>query len=98
MLVNTPQVNDWWWIDAIQMGMPVFAKLGKLTGEQKYFDKMWDMYEYTVTNMARMACTTKKKVCGGGTKTLIPPTKNLTVRIAIGVVAMDGYMQHWYVY
>ena len=28
-------------------GMPVFAKLGKLTGEQKYFDKMWDMYEYT---------------------------------------------------
>ena len=48
--------------------------------------------------MARMACTTKKKVCGGGTKTLIPPTKNLTVRIAIGVVAMDGYMQHWYVY
>ena len=37
-----------------------------------------------------MACTTKKKVCGGGTKTLIPPTKNLTVRIAIGVVAMDG--------
>ena len=29
MLVNTPQVNDWWWIDAIQMGMPVFAKLGK---------------------------------------------------------------------
>ncbi len=48
--------------------------------------------------MARMAGTTKKKVCGGGTKTLIPPTKNLTVRIAIGVVAMDGYMQHWYVY
>ena len=47
MLVNTPQVNDWWWIDAIQMGMPVFAKLGRLTGEQKYFDKMWDMYEYT---------------------------------------------------
>ena len=40
MLVNTPQVNDWWWIDAIQMGMPVFAKLGRLTGEQKYFDPL----------------------------------------------------------
>ena len=47
MLVNTPQVNDWWWIDAIQMGMPVFAKMGKLTGDAKYFDKMWDMYAYT---------------------------------------------------
>jgi rhamnogalacturonyl hydrolase YesR len=47
MLVNTPQNDDWWWIDAIQMGMPVFAKMGHLTGEQKYFDKMWDMYEFT---------------------------------------------------
>lgn len=47
MLVNTPQVNDWWWIDAIQMGMPVLAKLGAETGDEKYFDKMWDMYEYS---------------------------------------------------
>ena len=23
MVVNTPQVNDWWWIDAIQMAMPI---------------------------------------------------------------------------
>ena len=47
MLVNTPQVNEWWWIDAIQMGAPIFAKLGRLTGEQKFFDKMWAMYAYT---------------------------------------------------
>ena len=47
MSVYTPQINEWWWIDAIQMGMPGFAKMGKLTGEQKYFDKMWQMYEYT---------------------------------------------------
>lgn len=47
MLVNTPQVDDWTWIDAIQMGMPIFAKFGKMTGEQKYYDKMWDMYAYS---------------------------------------------------
>lgn len=47
MLVNTPQVDDWTWIDAIQMAMPVLAKLGKLTGEQKYYDKMWEMYACT---------------------------------------------------
>ena len=29
MVVNTPQVNDWWWIDAIQMAMPIYAKFGK---------------------------------------------------------------------
>ena len=45
MLVNTPQVDDWTWIDAIQMGMPVLTKMGKLKGEQKYFDKAWEMYE-----------------------------------------------------
>lgn len=44
MLVNTPQNGDWTWIDAIQMGMPVLTKMGAVTGEQKYFDKAWDMY------------------------------------------------------
>lgn len=47
MMLNTPQVNDWWWIDAIQMAMPIYAKMGVTTGETKYFDKMWQMYEYT---------------------------------------------------
>ena len=51
MLVNTPQVNDWTWIDAIQMGMPIFAQLGKLTGEQKYYDKMWQMYSCSRNNI-----------------------------------------------
>lgn len=47
MLVNTPQNGDWSWVDAIQMGMPVFAKLGATLNEPKYYDKMWDMYEHT---------------------------------------------------
>jgi rhamnogalacturonyl hydrolase YesR len=47
MFLNTPQNDDWTWIDAIQMGMPVFAKMGKETGNQRYFDKMWDMYSHT---------------------------------------------------
>lgn len=45
MLVSTPQVDDWTWIDAIQMGMPVLAKLGNTLNDQKYFEKMWKMYE-----------------------------------------------------
>ncbi len=52
MLVNTPQNDDWWWIDAIQMGMPVFAKLGTTLGDTKYYDKMWDMYSYCRNEMA----------------------------------------------
>ena len=45
--VNDPQAHDWWWIDAIQMAMPVYAKMGRITGEQRYWDKMWDFYHYT---------------------------------------------------
>lgn len=46
-ICNTPDNSDWWWIDAIQMGMPAFAKLGRTTGNDKYWNKMWDMYSYT---------------------------------------------------
>ncbi|MCU4162941.1 glycoside hydrolase family 88/105 protein [Carboxylicivirga caseinilyticus] len=52
MLVNTPQNGDWDWIDAIQMGMPVFAKLGTTLNETKYYDKMWNMYEYSRNHIA----------------------------------------------
>jgi rhamnogalacturonyl hydrolase YesR len=48
MLINTPMVNDWWWIDAIQMSMPILAKIGVEHGnDSRYFDKMWEMYSYT---------------------------------------------------
>lgn len=49
MHVNTPQNDDWWWIDALQMAMPVFAKLGVLYEDDRYFEKMYDMYMYTKT-------------------------------------------------
>ena len=47
MLLNTPQLDDWSWIDAIQMGMPVFAKMGVLEKDNRYFEKMYEMYMYT---------------------------------------------------
>lgn len=47
MMLNTPQNDDWWWIDALQMGMPVFAKLGVLYNDDSYYQKMYDIYMYT---------------------------------------------------
>lgn len=47
MLLNTPQLDDWSWIDAIQMGMPVFAKMGVLENDNRYFEKMHAMYMYS---------------------------------------------------
>lgn len=45
--LHTPQNGDWDWIDAIQMGMPVFAKMGVLENDERYFEKMYDMYMYS---------------------------------------------------
>lgn len=38
---------DWDWIDAVQMGMPAFAKIGMLLNDEAYFDKMHRMYMFT---------------------------------------------------
>lgn len=47
MMAATPMADDWWWIDAIQMAMPVLTKLYSVTKEQKYLDKAWELYRYT---------------------------------------------------
>lgn len=52
MLVNTPQVDDWTWIDAIQMGMPVLVKLGTLKGDERYYEKAWEMYAWSRNTLA----------------------------------------------
>jgi unsaturated rhamnogalacturonyl hydrolase len=44
--------DDWTWIDAMQMAMPVYAKLGVLLKDPKYFDRMDAMYRYMKTQQA----------------------------------------------
>jgi len=39
--------DDWNWIDAIQMAMPVFVRLGVVYKDTAYFRKMYDLYHYT---------------------------------------------------
>ena len=46
-MMQTTRINDWNWIDAIQMAMPVFAKLGVLYNEPAYFERMYEMYMHT---------------------------------------------------
>ncbi len=43
-MLNTTKIDDWDWIDALQMAMPVFAKLTVLTGDTAYSERMFDMY------------------------------------------------------
>ena len=46
-IVASPQNDDWWWIDALQMAMPVYAKLAVVYDDDKYLEKMHQIYMYS---------------------------------------------------
>lgn len=46
-MVQSDKVDDWNWIDALQMAMPVYAKLGVLTKDTAYYGKMYRIYAYS---------------------------------------------------
>lgn len=46
-IIQSGKVDDWTWIDAIQMGMPVFAKLGVMNNDKTYFEYMYKMYHHS---------------------------------------------------
>lgn len=49
-----PNIGHWTWIDAIQMAMPVYAKMYKITGDRAYLDHAMKMYRWC------------RNECGGG--------------------------------
>lgn len=46
-MMSTSKIDDWSWVDALQMGMPVFVKLGNLYNDTSYFRRMYEMYAFT---------------------------------------------------
>ncbi|WP_253248924.1 glycoside hydrolase family 88 protein [Pedobacter sp. AJM] len=44
--MSTPNQDYWWWADGLYMVMPVMTKLYKLTGDQKYSDKLYEYFMY----------------------------------------------------
>ena len=49
LMVASDKIDDWTWIDALQMGMPVFARLGLLYQDNKYYERMYQMYNHSKT-------------------------------------------------
>ncbi|MGB3008051.1 MAG: glycoside hydrolase family 88 protein, partial [Chitinophagaceae bacterium] len=45
-MMLTGKIDDWNWIDALQMAMPVFVKLGNLYNDTSYFRRMYEMYAF----------------------------------------------------
>ncbi|HET9279891.1 MAG TPA: glycoside hydrolase family 88 protein [Flavitalea sp.] len=49
-MVQSEKKDDWNWIDALQMAMPVFVRLGVLNNDTSYYRKMYDLYSFTKYN------------------------------------------------
>lgn len=46
-LVNRSAVDEWDWIDALYMAMPVLTRYGILNNDSRYFEKLYAMYNST---------------------------------------------------
>lgn len=44
--MSTAKNDYWWWADGLYMVMPVMTKLYKLTGDQKYSEKLYEYFAY----------------------------------------------------
>jgi unsaturated rhamnogalacturonyl hydrolase len=49
-MMRTDKIDDWNWVDAIQMAMPVFAQLGAIYKDDRYWERMHAMYMFTRNN------------------------------------------------
>ncbi len=49
--ISTPNSDYWWWVDGLYMVMPVMTKMYKLTGDEKYLDKLYEYYTYAESIM-----------------------------------------------
>ncbi|MCF3108143.1 glycoside hydrolase family 88 protein [Niabella sp. CC-SYL272] len=65
----------WSWIDAIQMAMPVFARLGAVYGDKKYSDKMYALYAFTKNNHGGNGLYNKEEHLWWRDKDFVPPYK-----------------------
>jgi rhamnogalacturonyl hydrolase YesR len=62
MVEGPDKDDDWWWVDALHMAMPPFARVGKLLGDTRYWTKMDALYTHT-------------RSAEGGTGLLNPPDR-----------------------
>jgi unsaturated rhamnogalacturonyl hydrolase len=46
-MLATEKIDDWSWVDAVQMAMPVYARLGYVYKDDRYYKRMYDMYMFT---------------------------------------------------
>jgi rhamnogalacturonyl hydrolase YesR len=74
-MVRSEKKDDWNWIDAIQMAMPVFVRLGVLYNDTSYFRKMYDLYAFAKYNHGGNGLYNKADGLWWRDKDFVPPYK-----------------------
>lgn len=74
-MMITGKVDDWNWIDALQMGMPVFVKLGNLYNDTSYFRRMYEMYAFTKYKHGGKGLYNQSEKLWWRDKDFVPPYK-----------------------
>jgi len=75
LMVGSEKVSDWTWIDALQMAMPVFAKLGVIYKDNRYFEKMHQLYTHSKTKEGGNGLYNPEEKLWWRDKDFVPPYK-----------------------
>lgn len=102
-MMATDRVDDWYWVDAIQMAMPIFAMLGTITGDGHTGSACTTCICTRATGRAATGaeaaarCSTRPPGCGTATTSTTRHTQTLwrPTRTAIGAGATDGCTWRW---
>ena len=74
-MVKSEKKDDWNWIDAMQMAMPVFVKLGVLYNDTSCFRKMYDLYSFAKYSHGGNGLYNKEDHLWWRDKDFVPPYK-----------------------
>ncbi len=75
LMVDSEKISDWTWIDALQMAMPVYAKLGVIYKDDRYFEKMYALYTHTKTKEGGTGLYNPEEKLWWRDKDFLPPYK-----------------------
>ena len=75
LMLATDKIDDWNWIDALQMAMPVFARLGAMNNDNRYYERMFQMYNYSKTIQGGKGLYNPKDNLWWRDKDFVPPYK-----------------------
>ena len=75
-MVRSAKIDDWTWVDALQMAMPVFARLSAMSDEETgtaYAEKMYQMYMHTKTKQGGNGLYNAQEHLWWRDKDFVPP-------------------------